>query len=105
MAFNSSRHTEGAVYDVLAPQHEVDSLNGEELKKHIQSAIAEVDAFMIDFHSVAYVNSSGLRELIQMMKHTSDAGKKLFLVNVPEEIHKIFVHTNLDRLFTFYDTV
>jgi anti-sigma B factor antagonist len=107
MAFNQTRHSceITITYDILTPQHEIDSLNGGELKKYILSAKDESSAFVIDFSSVAYVNSSGLRELIQMVKYVTDVGKRLFLVNVPAEIRKIFVHTNLDRLFTFCDSL
>lgn len=105
MAFNQTRHSckITITYDVLAPQHEIDSLNGEELKKYILSSDASV--FLIDFSNVAYVNSSGLRELIQIVKYVTDVNKRLFLVSVSDEIKKIFVHTNLDRLFTFCENI
>lgn len=104
MAFNKERNTAGSkVYEVLFPLHEIDSFNGEELKSYIGTIVDDVDMVVIDFSKIAYLNSSGLRELIQILKLLREKYKDLYLIQLSDGIRKIFVHTNLDRLFTFHD--
>ena len=106
MAFGKERNAAGSkVYEVLFPLHEIDSFNGEELKSYIATILDEVDVVIIDFTKIAYLNSSGLRELIQTLKLLREKYKEFYLVQLSEGIKKIFIHTNLDRLFTFYDSV
>jgi len=105
MAFNSENVEFGGKHiEILYPINELDSYNGEELKKQAESVIDEIDAVIINFSKVSYLNSSGLRELIQILKVLKEAGKPLFLTNVNNEILKIFTSTNLNRLFSIYDT-
>lgn len=104
MAFN----TENAVFggknvEILYPMHEIDSYNGDELKTHVCDAMDQKDCFIINFSRVTYLNSSGLRELIQILKNMREAGKPLFFTCVNEEIMKIFKSTNLNRLFNIHD--
>ena len=106
MAFGKERHIKGSkTYEVLYPLHEIDSFNGEELKNYIFSISEHVHAVVIDFAKIAYLNSSGLRELIQILKFTRENEKPFYLTQLSEDIKKIFIHTNLDRLFTFYETL
>ena len=106
MAFNRERSSVGVnSCEILFPLHEIDSFNGDELKKYILTIVDEVDAVIIDFSKVVYLNSSGLRELIQIMKIITEKSKNLYLTRLSEDIMKIFSHTNLDRLFTFRDTL
>ncbi len=102
MSFNSQRETVGGSLKVefIFPVHEIDSFNGEELKVYIESISAEVDSVVINFSDITYLNSSGLRELIQLFKVLKEKDKSLIFSNVSDDIYKIFVHTNLNRLFT-----
>jgi len=104
MAFNSeSVEFGGKNIEVLYPINELDSYNGEELKSHVNENSSACDAVIINFSKVSYLNSSGLRELIQILKVTKEANKGLYLTNVNSEIMKIFVSTNLNRLFSIYN--
>jgi len=106
MAYNKERIVKGGKhYEVFHPLHEIDSFNGEELRKHITSSDEQCDIVIIDFSEVVYLNSSGLRELIQIMKFTMEHNSILYLAQLSEDIMKIFIHTNLDRLFVFYETL
>ena len=105
MTFNSEK-TEfgGKSFEVLYPINELDSYNGEELKKYAEDVITETNAVIINFSKVSYLNSSGLRELIQILKMMKESGKVLFLTSVNSEIMKIFTSTNLNKLFNIYST-
>lgn len=100
MSFSKERITVGDVItEFLYPLHEIDSFNGEELRNYVTSVISEVGCIVINFSRITYFNSSGLRELIQILKKLKEQDKKLLLTAISEDIHKIFIHTNLDRLF------
>jgi len=90
--------------EVLYPLNEIDSYNGEELKNRINEVIDSVDAIILNLSRVTYLNSSGLRELIQILKVMKDHKKTFFLTAVNDEIMKIFKSTNLNRLFNIYET-
>ena len=101
MSFNSQRETvEGNLkVEFIFPVHEIDSFNGEELKVYIEGISGEVDSVVINFSDITYLNSSGLRELIQLFKVLKEKDKSLIFSNVSDDIYKIFVNTNLKRLF------
>ena len=102
MSFNSQRETIGENVNVefIFPVHEIDSFNGEEWKVYSDSIIGGVESVVINFSDITYLNSSGLRELIQLFKVLKENDKSLIFSNVSDDIYKIFVHTNLNRLFT-----
>lgn len=105
MAFNSESAKFGDKnIEILYPMHEIDSYNGDELKTHIVSKMKSLDCVIINFSRVTYLNSSGLRELIQILKHIREVNKSLYLTSVNEEIMKVFKSTNLNRLFNIQDT-
>lgn len=102
MSFNSQREILGGSIKVefIFPVHEIDSFNGGELKTYIESISSEIDSVVINFSDITYLNSSGLRELIQLFKILKEKDKSLIFSNVSDDIYKIFVHTNINRLFT-----
>ncbi len=89
---------------IFHPLHEIDSYTGEALRNEIFSEITENDAVIINFSRVVYLNSSGLRELIQILRGVKDARKPLYLTNVSNDVLVIFSHTNLDKLFKIFPT-
>lgn len=106
MAFDTLKGKQGENrYELITPRHEIDVLNGEDMRKYISKVINDVDAVILDLSKIAYINSSGLREMIQIIKFLNDNGKKLYLAALPEDLRKVFTHTNLDRLFSFYPTL
>lgn len=102
MSFKNQRETvgENVKVEFIFPVHEIDSFNGEELKLYIDGVSGEIDGVVINFSDITYLNSSGLRELIQLFKILKEKDKSLIFSNVSDDIYKIFVHTNLNRLFT-----
>ena len=106
MSYEKERSTKGKmVYETLFPLHEIDSFNGEELKNYIGGIVKDVSYIIIDFSKVAYLNSSGLRELIQILKLVQEHGKKLLFSSLTPDMKRVFIHTNLEKLFTFYGTL
>lgn len=106
MAFDKVRDTKDTIcYEILKPMHEIDSIGGEEMRLYVAGIVEQTDAVIIDFSQIVYVNSSGLRELIQIFSLLNKSKKIFLFAGVNEEILKLFSHTNLDRLFTFKNSV
>ncbi|MGB9730483.1 MULTISPECIES: STAS domain-containing protein [Calditerrivibrio] len=101
MAFYKER--DGKV-EILFPVSDVDAVNGSEMKDYISKIADEVSAVIINFSRVTYLNSSGLRELIQILKLLQDKGKKLYITFISDSIKKIFANTNLIKIFSIYPT-
>jgi anti-sigma B factor antagonist len=99
MAFSREvREISTRTVEILYPLHEIDSYNGEEMKTFIENT-SDFDAVVVNFSRVNYLNSSGLRELLQLLKYLKNEGKLLFLTHLTDDIFKIFKSTNLHRLF------
>ncbi|MBZ4644323.1 MAG: anti-sigma factor antagonist [Deferribacteres bacterium] len=90
--------------EIVFPINDLDTLTGEEIANHLKQLLNEIDGCIINFSRVNYLNSSGLRELIQILKLLKDNNKKLALTRLSENIMKIFKNTNLHRLFNIFDT-
>lgn len=89
--------------EIVFPINDLDSMTGEEVLEHIKSVIEEIEGVIVNFSRVNYLNSSGLRELIQILKFIKDNNKKMALTRLSENIQKIFTNTNLHRLFDIVD--
>ncbi|MEF3255121.1 MAG: STAS domain-containing protein [Deferribacterales bacterium] len=101
MAFYKER--EGKI-ELIFPVSDMDAITGCEIKDYINKIVNEVDVVIINFSRITYINSSGLRELIQILKLLQDKDKKLFLTNLSENIKKIFVNTNIIKIINIYPT-
>jgi anti-sigma B factor antagonist len=62
-------------------------------------------SLIIDFASVAYVDSAGIGALVGAYVTRENGGRKLALVGVSERIHNALKITCVERLFRFFDSV
>lgn len=89
--------------EIIFPINDLDALTGEEVALHIKNISDEIDAVIINCSRINYLNSRGLRELIQILKYLKDRNKKFAITALNNNILKIFKNTNLIRLFDIYD--
>ena len=56
---------------------------------------------VIDFRNVSYIDSTGIAQLVRALKRLmlSDPSSAIVLTNARPHVHKVFVITNLHRLF------
>ncbi|MBC7197469.1 STAS domain-containing protein [Deferribacteraceae bacterium V6Fe1] len=90
--------------ELIFPINDLDTLTGEEIARYLTEIVNEIDGVIINFSRVNYLNSSGLRELIQILKYLKDHNIKLALTRLSDNIAKIFNNTNLHKLFEIFDT-
>ena len=70
------------------------------LETAIISAFDEAKKVVMDFSSLAYVSSAGLRVLLNSQKMATDKGVPMILTRVSEEIMDVFDMTGFSDILT-----
>ena len=73
---------------------EINAQTGAQVKAEINTLLNKGDSVILSFKSVVYMNSSGLREIIDLFKTAS----------MNSDIREMFSFTGLDKVFKIYDT-
>jgi anti-sigma B factor antagonist len=90
---------------ILVPTGRIDSNTSGEFGTHASRVIAAgVHALVIDFSSVAYISSAGLRVLLQAAKSLKTCGRKIVLCSLRETVLTVFDASGFTSLFEIYDT-
>ena len=75
-----------------------------QVKAEINTLLNKGDSVILSFKSVVYMNSSGLREIIDLFKTASKNKKEVSLCDMNSDIREMFSFTGLDKVFKIYDT-
>lgn len=54
---------------------------------------------VLDFQDVSYINSSNIAQLLTLRKELDEAGRKLVLCSLAEEVLSVLVVSGLEKLF------
>ena len=84
---------------------EINAQTGAQVKAEINTLLDKGNAVVLSFKSVVYMNSSGLREIIDLFKNASKNKKEVSLCDMNSDIREMFSFTGLDKVFKIYDTV
>lgn len=81
----------------------IDSDNAVWLTLEVENALANGrDQVIFDLSGVYYINSAGLRELVQVWKRTQQTGASLSIVNPSPYVQKLLELVGLDSVLTIY---
>ena len=83
---------------------EINAQTGEEYRTLITGLFDTADVFVISFRDVVYMNSSGMREIIDLLKSANKVKKELRLCDMSKDIREMFAFTGLEKVFKIYDT-
>ena len=83
---------------------EINAQTGAQVKAEINTLLDKGNAVVLSFKSVVYMNSSGLREIIDLFKTASKNRKEVSLCDMNSDIREMFSFTGLDKVFKIYDT-
>lgn len=89
---------------VVYVKGEINAQTGSELKKNILDLFGSTEAAVLSFKGVVYMNSSGLREIIDLLKSSNKLKKTLSLCDMSADIREMFTFTGLDKVFKIFDT-
>jgi anti-sigma B factor antagonist len=83
---------------------EINAQTGAAYKEAITKMFATSSVFVVSFKDVVYLNSSGLREIIDLLKTANKEKKEIRLSEMSKDIREMFSFTGLDKVFKIYDT-
>ena len=83
---------------------EINAQTGAQVKAEINTLLNKGDSVILSVKSVVYMNSSGLREIIDLFKTASKNKKEVSLCDMNSDIREMFSFTGLDKVFKIYDT-
>jgi anti-sigma B factor antagonist len=83
---------------------EVNGETGLELKNNVLEIFKQIDTVILSFKNVIYMNSSGLREIIDLLKRSKRDKKELRLCEMSGDIRDMFSFTGLDKVFQIFDS-
>lgn len=97
MSFNIS-HNDGVT--LVEVDGELIVGNRDEFKKRVMEHVGHGDQkFVMDFAQSSYIDSSGLGALVSLSRKIREAGGKLRLAGLNEDLMTLFELTKLDTLF------
>lgn len=105
----TSSHTDSTTaHTVIAVDGELDIATVEGFRTDVAQAVAAAetgDRVILDFHSLSFIDSSGLQALIQCLKLCERHGKLLVLASPAPRVVQILRVSALDQRFPAFPTV
>lgn len=89
---------------VVCLSGEINAQTGSEIKAKIVELFESKNKVVLSFKGVVYMNSSGLREIIDLFKNATKNKKEMSLCEMSQDIREMFAFTGLDRVFKIADT-
>ena len=83
---------------------EINAETGAAVKEEINALLDKGGAVVLSFKCVVYMNSSGLREIIDLFKSANKNKKEISLCEMNADIREMFSFTGLDKVFKIHDT-
>ena len=88
----------------IALEGELDLASVAELEAAIDAARSEgADEVVLDLRELEFMDSSGLRCVVQADKRASEEGWRFALVRGPAAVQRVFEITRMDQRLTFTD--
>lgn len=79
-------------------QGDLDINSNKEFKEKINS-VQGVKKIIVNCENLSYIDSTGLGAFISIYKHIKEKGEKLVITGLKPHIKKIFLITDLDKVF------
>jgi anti-anti-sigma factor len=90
---------------VVVPHGRVDSSSAPELEGHLLGHLGAGKAqLVVDFTSVEYISSAGLRVLLMLAKKLQGPGGRLVLCAMPESVRLVFELAGFLPIFEIEET-
>lgn len=98
--------TKQGQHAVIAVRGEIDAATAPQLRQLINEVVSGGEAeLVIDLQEVQFLDSSALSVLVGGLRQLQAAGGTLSLVCTEPRILQVFQITNLEEVFTIYDSL
>ena len=89
---------------IIEPKGILDGTKASYFRDNIERSIEKgVQIILVDFTDVTFMDSSGLGTLVLSLKTVRNAGIKMFLCSINEQVKMLFELTSMDRVFDIFD--
>ncbi len=90
---------------IITLQGRIDALVADEILTILRQVMNKGDHnLVINMARVTFISSSGLRVLLSTAKQIQEVGGTLLLTDLTPRVRKVFIVSDLEDLFVFYDT-
>lgn len=100
--FSISRHDQGGA-SIVQPVGEVDLVTVHEVREHVHAAAQHSRRVVIDLRQVTFMDSSGLRLLVEVQQLADQDGFAFAVVRGPASLERLFEVTGLDERLDLHD--
>ena len=100
--FSISRHREGDAA-IVVPVGEVDLVTVHQVRDHLLAAAREAPRVVVDLRQVTFLDSSGLRLLVEAQQLSERDSFQLAVVRGPAAVERLFEVTGLDTRLDLHD--
>lgn len=88
---------------VIQPSGILDSTNGNRLRRDVNDAIESgAVTVLINCQDVVFMDSSGLSALVMVLKTMREAGRKLSLCSINDQLRMLFELTSMENVFEVF---
>ena len=100
--FSISRQRDGQAV-VVVPVGEVDLVTVDQVRDQLRQAADEAARVVLDLRQVTFMDSSGLRLLVEVQQAAGRDGFTLAVVRGPASLERLFEVTGLDQRLELHD--
>ena len=101
-SFSITRERDGEI-TVLVPVGEVDLVTVDTVRANLLDAAREARRVVLDLRQVTFMDSSGLRLLVEAQQRADQDGFAFAVVRGPASLERLFEVTGLDRRLDLHD--
>ena len=103
-------HSEQRQNDLIAaPGSPINHINADKFEARLMASVGEASAkglrLIIDFRSVAYMSSVGLRVLMRVLNEARKSSVEMLIANLGDTMREIFEISRFDKLLPVYDSL
>jgi anti-sigma B factor antagonist len=100
--FNVTRRREGGMV-VVVPEGEIDLVTAKDVRSQMRAAREEGQSLVLDLRSVTFMDSSGLRLVVEAQRDAEAHGSEWTLVRGPQHVDRLLTLVGLASRMTIVD--
>lgn len=85
---------------IVAIEGRIDTITSQELDNEINNELGNFESLTLDFTSVEYISSAGLRVLVAIQKKLKATNVPFIIKNVNDNVNEIFKMSGFDKILT-----
>jgi anti-sigma B factor antagonist len=100
--FNVTRRRDGGSV-VVVPEGEIDLVTADAVRTQMRAAREEAQSLVLDLRAVTFIDSSGLRLVVEAQRDAEARGSTWTLVRGPEHVDRLLALVGLAGRMTIVD--